>query len=205
MTEEAARAAERNERLDKTQALAGIAAQIERCEACTRDSIGRAVSGEGSSNADIMFVGEAPGKREAETGTPFVAQSGRVLDRLLAAIGLNRVDVYLTSPVKYLPRRGTPTVEQITHGRTHLLQQIDVIDPRLVVLMGRVAARAVLGVDVPITKEHGNVIERDGRKYFLTFHPAAVLHNPALAPDLDKDAQKLRSLVRQMRLPQTRS
>jgi uracil-DNA glycosylase len=82
-------------------------------------------------------------------------QTGRLLAYLAA-------DQILTSPVKYLPQRGTPVLEDIVHGRTHLMQQIDIIDPRLVVLMGRVAARAVLGMDDPITKEHGHIIERDG-------------------------------------------
>lgn len=79
-------------------------------------------------NAGVL-VGEAPGQKEAETGKPFVAQAGRVLDQFLSQIGLTRDDVYLTSPVKYHPPRGTPTLQAIVHGRTHLLRQIDIIDP----------------------------------------------------------------------------
>ncbi len=171
--------------MEKASALAKIAEEVERCEVCKRDAIGRAVPGEGNADADVMFVGEAPGKKEAETGRPFVAQSGRVLDRLLASTGLSRDDVFITSPVKYLPRRGTPAQEDIAHGRMHLMRQIDIIDPRLIVLMGRVAARAVLGRDIAIRSEHGQVVERQGRTYFLTFHPAAVLHNPSLSKDLE--------------------
>jgi uracil-DNA glycosylase len=181
---------------DKAAALTKVAEQIEQCAVCRDDTIGRAVPGEGNPDAAIVFVGEAPGKREAETGRPFVAQSGRVLDRLLTTIGLRRQDIYLTSPVKYLPRRGTPTREQIEHGREHLRRQLDIINPRLVVLMGRVAARALLDRDVAVTKEHGRIIEHDGRRYFLTFHPAAVLHNPALAEDLEQDVQTLQDLAR---------
>jgi uracil-DNA glycosylase family 4 len=126
---------------------------------------------------------------------PFVAQSGRVLDRLFSQIGLTRDDVYLTSPVKYLPQRGTPTQQDIIHGRTHLLQQIDIIDPQLVVLMGRVAAQAVLDQQVPIKREHGRVVERDGRTYVLTFHPAAILHDPSLRKDMEEDFQVLRPIL----------
>lgn len=181
--------------MDKASALAEIADDIERCDDCKRDAVGKAVPGEGNPDADVVFVGEAPGKKEAETGKPFVAQSGRVLDRLLSRIGLSRDDVYITSPVKYLPKRGTPTQRDIAHGRTHLMQQIDIIDPQLVVLMGRVAARAVLDMDVAITKEHGRTVERDGRTYFLTFHPAAVLHNPSLSAELEEDFQPLHGLL----------
>jgi DNA polymerase len=188
--------------MDKSSALAKIAEDIKRCKVCKRDSIGKAVPGEGNPDAGVIFVGEAPGKKEAETGTPFVAQSGRVLDQLFARTGLNREDVFITSPVKYLPKRGTPTQQDIVHGRTHLLQQIDIIDPRIVVLMGRVAVRAVLGMDVVITREHGCIIERDGRTYFLTFHPAAVLHNPSLSKDLEEDFQKLQGILGQMRRQQ---
>lgn len=185
--------------MDKASALARIAEDIERCESCKRDAIGRAVPGEGNPNAAVMLVGEAPGKKEAETGRPFVAQSGRVLDRLLATLELSRADVFITSPVKYLPKRGTPSPEAIAHGRTHLRQQLDVVAPRLVVLMGRVAARAVLDSDVAVMKEHGRVIEQDGRTYFLTFHPAAMLHNPSVAKDLDADFQHLHDLLGDMR------
>jgi uracil-DNA glycosylase len=155
--------------MDKASALRKIAEDIERCAECQRDKTGKAVPGEGNPTANVVLVGEAPGKKEAETGKPFVAQSGRVLDRLFSQIGLTRDDVYLTSPVKYLPQRGTPTQQDIIHGRTHLLQQIDIIDPQLVVLMGRVAAQAVLDQQVPIKREHGRVVERMVGRTFLPF------------------------------------
>ncbi len=190
--------------MDKASALRKIAEEIERCEECQRDKTGKAVPGEGNPNATVMLVGEAPGKKEAETGKPFVAQSGRVLDRLLSQIGLTRDDVYLTSPVKYLPQRGAPTQQDIIHGRTHLLKQINIIDPQLVVLMGRVAAQAVLDQPVPIKREHGRVVEKDGRTYFLTFHPAAILHDPSLRKDMEEDFQVLRRTIDQRSVERSR-
>ena len=146
--------------------------------------------GEGNPDADIVFIGEAPGKQESVSGRPFIGRSGQLLRSLIREIGLDDVkDVYITSPVKYLPLRGTPTSEDIAHGRSHLLGQLEVIQPKFVVLLGRVAAEGVLEKKVFVTKEHGEVIEeKDGPsrlgeprrriKYFLTYHPAAVLRFP---------------------------
>lgn len=176
--------------MDKQKELDKITKEIENCAICKVDKIGVAVPGEGNPDADIVFIGEAPGKQESVTGRPFVGRSGQLLRSLIREIGLDDIkDVYITSPVKYLPTRGTPTSEEIAHGRTHLLKQFAVIQPKFVVLLGRVAAEGVLEKKVFVTKEHGEVIEeKDGLsrqgeprrriKYFLTYHPAAVLRFP---------------------------
>lgn len=165
--------------MDKKVRLDKIAKEIEQCKICKTSKTGVAVPGEGNPEADIVFIGEAPGKQEAVSGRPFIGRSGQLLRSLIREIGLKEEDVYITSPVKYLPQRGTPTSEEIAHGRIHLMKQLDVIKPKFVVLLGRVAVEGVLEKKVFVTKEHGEVIEQtNGIKYFLTYHPAAVLRFP---------------------------
>lgn len=166
--------------MNKQLMLNKIGEEIEKCSECKKEKIGVAVPGEGNPNAEVVFIGEAPGKQEAVTGRPFIGRSGQLLRKMIREIGLDDIqDVYITSPVKYLPKRGTPTSQEIAHGRTHLMKQFAVIQPKFVVLMGRVAAEGVLQKKVFVVKEHGKVIEESGGiKYFLTYHPAAVLRFP---------------------------
>ncbi len=162
--------------MDKQKALDKIAKQIESCEICQQKKSGKAVPGEGNPDADIVFMGEAPGKTEAQTGRPFVGRSGKLLRSLITQAGLKEEDVFITSPVKYLPDRGTPTSQDIKHGRIHLKKQLEIIRPKVVVLLGRVAAEGALEKKVAVMKDHGKVIEvKDSVKYFLTLHPAVVL------------------------------
>lgn len=166
--------------MNKQAALDTIANEIEHCTICKSEKSGIAVPGEGNPDADVVFIGEAPGKKEAASGRPFIGRSGQLLRSLIREIGFDdEKDVYITSPVKYLPDRGTPTSTDIAHGRMHLMKQFAVIKPKVVMLLGRVAAEGVLEKKVAVAKEHGKVIEeRDGIKYFLTYHPAAALRFP---------------------------
>lgn len=194
--------------MDKQSQLNKITQEIEKCKECKINKIGVAVPGEGNPDAEIVFIGEAPGKQEAVSGRPFIGRSGQLLRGLIREIGLKEEDVYITSPVKYLPERparqspdgsrrlaggGTPTAEDIAHGRIHLMKQFKVIQPKVVVLMGRVAAEGVLERKVFVVKEHGEVIEeRDDVKYFLTYHPAAVLRFPwKFKKSMIEDFQKI--------------
>lgn len=182
----------------KQKKLNDITQEIEACIICKKEKIGIAVPGEGNPDAEIIFIGEAPGKQEAVSGKPFIGRSGQLLRKLIQSIGLDDTqDVYITSPVKYLPKRGTPTSEEIAHGRIHLLKQFDVIKPTFVVLMGRVAAEGVLEKKVAVVKEHGHIIEeKNGIKYFLTYHPAAVLRFPGKFKALvEEDFQKIKQLL----------
>lgn len=184
--------------MDKQAALDEIAKEIENCKVCKVGKSGMAVPGEGNPDADIVFIGEAPGKTEAKTGRPFIGRSGQLLRSLIREIGLDdQKDVYITSPVKYLPDRGTPTSEDIAHGRVHLMKQLAVIQPKVVVLLGRVAAEGVLQKKISVTKERGQVIEeKDGIKYFLTYHPAAALRFPGkFKQALKEDFQKVKVIV----------
>lgn len=129
----------------KDKRLALIAQEIKSCPVCSKSGKGLLVPGEGNSNAKIVFVGEAPGKNEIISGKPFVGRAGKLLDSLLVTIKLKREDIFITSAVKYLPKTYiTPKQKDIKHGRKHLFAQLEVIKPKVVVLMGNVAAMAVL-------------------------------------------------------------
>lgn len=179
----------------KQKALDDIAKEIEVCKICRKSKIGVSVPGEGSPDADIVFIGEAPGKQEAVIGRPFIGRAGKVLRGLIAEVGLRDQDVYITSPVKYLPTYTTPTPEDVAHGRTHLKKQLEVIQPKVVVLLGRVAVLALLEKNVSVSEVHGSIEEKDGITYAIMYHPAAPLYNPNVRPDLVKDFKKLKKLI----------
>ncbi len=204
--------------MNKQKVLDKIAKEIENCAVCKIGKSGKAVPGEGNPDADVVFIGEAPGKKEAVEGRPFIGRSGQLLRSLIRGIGFDdEKDVYITSPVKYLPDRGTPTSEDIAHGRIHLMKQFDVIQPKVVMLLGRVAAEGVLERKVAVAKEHGHIIDpstshatlrdeppgSDSKssgltdiKFFLTFHPAAALRFPKkYKPLLIEDFHKLKKIV----------
>lgn len=182
--------------MNKQKELDKIAKQISVCKICKKDKIGLPVPGEGDPDADIVFIGEAPGKVESETGRPFVGRSGKLLRSLIADAGLKDSDVFIASPVKYLPKHVTPTPAEVAHGREHLNDQLKIIQPKAVVLMGRVACLALLERNCSIASEHGKIIKsEDGVRYFLSYHPAAALHAPNLRPTLIADFKKLKRLI----------
>lgn len=176
--------------------LQKVAEEILACKECKVDRIGKAVVGEGSADADVVFIGEAPGKTEAETGRPFVGRSGKLLRHLITEIlGLKEEDVYITSPVKYLPTYVTPKPSDIAHGKIHLDKQLAIIEPKVVVLLGNTAIQGVLGRKIPTLKEHGNIISENNRRYFITVHPAAAIRFQKFKPIIVGDFKKLRGLL----------
>jgi DNA polymerase len=183
--------------MTKQDQLDALAKEVEACEECKKDKIGVAVFGEGNPDADVVFMGEAPGKQEAKVGRPFIGRSGQLLRKMIREVlGLDdEKDVYITSPVKYLPERGTPTKGHIDHARIHLDKQLAVIEPKIIVLMGAVAAQAVLNEKVAVTAVHGTVLERNGKKYFITVHPAAGLRYPPMQETFKDDFAKLRDIL----------
>ncbi len=180
----------------KQLALHKIAEEIEVCKVCRQKKIGLPVPGEGFADADVVFIGEAPGKTEAETGRPFIGRSGKLLRQLIQSIGLDDLkDVYITSPVKYLPKHGTPTPGEIAHGRKHLNEQLEIINPKLIVLLGSVAVQAVLQQKLPIVTVHGKIITADKRKYFITLHPAAAIRFQKFKKPIVEDFKKIKRLI----------
>lgn len=181
--------------MNKRILLAKEEAKIKSCRTCQKGKIGKAVPGEGNPNAKIMFVGEAPGRQEAKTGRPFVGRSGKFLRLAIAKIGLDEKEVYITSPVKYLPKRGTPSRSDIIHGATHLNRQLEIINPKIIVLLGNVAYKALIDQSSAVNSHHGKVVTRDGQKYFVTFHPASALRFPRTRSLMIKDFSKLKELI----------
>jgi len=181
--------------MDKEKSLAKIAREIIACPLCKIGGIGKAVPGEGNPDARIVFVGEAPGKEEAKIGRPFVGRSGKFLRERIKEIGLAKDDIFITSPGHYLPLRGTPSKEAILHGSTHLLTQLEIIDPKIVVLLGNTACIALLDSKKEILHEHGKVIEKNGRIHLITFHPAYAMRFPEGKKLFLKDLQKLKNLL----------
>lgn len=187
--------------MNKKAELTKIAKEIENCRACKKGKSGKAVVGEGDENAKIVFIGEAPGRKEAQMGRPFIGRSGQLLRKLIREAGLKEEDVYITSPVKYLPDIGTPTKQDIEHGKTHLDKQLNIIDPEIIVLLGRVASFALLGEMIAVNKMHGVIIDNPstnsgrGRRYFITFHPAAGLRFPPIKQKIIGDFKKLQKVI----------
>jgi uracil-DNA glycosylase family 4 len=163
---------------------------FEPCETATR-----MVPGEGSPDAEVMLVGEAPGAREDEQGRPFVGRSGRLLDELLAEAGLAREEVFITNVLKARPPRNRdPRADEVAHHLPWLQAQLEVIGPRLIVPVGRhalkrFAPRAAIG------EVHGRVLEVDGRTLFPMYHPAAAMYDQRLRPTLFADARALREVL----------
>lgn len=184
--------------MNKSLELEKIAEEIENCKECKLGKSGKAVVGEGNPDAEIVFVGEAPGRQEAASGRPFIGRSGQLLRKLIRESGLKEEDIFITSPVKYLPDRGTPTAADITHAKTHFDKQIKIINPKILVLLGNSAIKATLGEKIAVTKIHGQILRRnqdDNREYFITFHPAAGLRFPPLKKLIEKDFEKLKEFI----------
>ena len=151
------------------------------CTAC-RLSEGRTqvVFGDGDPEADVVFVGEAPGQHEDEQGIPFVGRSGQLLDRLLGEIGLERSDVYIANVVKCRPPSNRdPRPDEIEACKGYLSEQLRLIDPRVVVTLGNFSSKLLLKTETGITRVRGTAYEWWGRYLVPTFHPAAALRGSA--------------------------
>jgi DNA polymerase len=158
--------------------LERVAAEAATCTRCRlHESRTQVVFGQGDPDADLMFVGEAPGFHEDRQGLPFVGPSGQLLDRLLAGIGLRREDVYVCNTVKSRPPRNRdPLPDEIAACRPWLDAQIRLVDPKVVVALGNFAAKTLLETTVGISRLRGQVHPFQGRVLLPTFHPAAALH-----------------------------
>jgi DNA polymerase len=149
------------------------------------------VFGEGNANADIVFIGEAPGKNEDEQGLPFVGAAGRFLNEMLASIGLSRQDVYITNIVKYRPPNNRdPLPEEKTAFLPYLRSQLEVIKPKLVVTLGRHSMDSLLP-GLQISKVHGQPKRYSGQVYMPLFHPAAALYNGSMRQTLLEDFERI--------------
>jgi len=179
------------------RSIESLARGIQRCRACRlHRNRTHAVPGEGPSRAAVVLVGEAPGRREDETGRPFQGPAGVCLDELLAETGLRREDLFITSSVKCRPPGNRdPRPDELATCRGRWLDaQLARIDPAVVVTLGAVPARALLGETRPLQAIHGRPRERDGRIWLVAYHPAAAMRFPRARRGLRRDLKVLRGL-----------
>ena len=182
---------------DKPAKLAEIARAIESDGVALKlkANATQLVFGVGNPDAQLMFVGEAPGKKEDLSGEPFVGAAGKFLNEMLASIGLERSDIYISNIVKYRPKDNRdPSAEEIAEFVPYLNRQIDVIRPKLVVFLGRHALN-VYFPDLKISQAHGQPVENNGQTYLPLFHPAAALYNPRLRQTLIEDFSQIPAIL----------
>lgn len=162
---------------------------VKRCEKCGLCK-GRTntVFGVGNENADIMFIGEGPGADEDREGVPFVGKAGKLMDQAFIGLGINREDVYIANIVKCRPPQNrNPEKEEADACLDYLRNQVMLIKPKIIVLLGSVALKNILGEDYGITSSRGKWIDKKGIKYMPTFHPAALLRDESKKIDFWND------------------
>lgn len=169
--------------------------RCENCRACplsaTRTNL---VLGTGSRTADLMFVGEAPGEQEDLEGIPFVGKAGQLLDRYLFAVGIPRESVYIANILKCRPPRNRdplPEEEEACIG--YLREQVKLVDPKIIVCLGRISAMRLITPDYRITRDHGQFVRKG--KYLMTavYHPAALLRDPSKKEDMLLDMERIKA------------
>jgi uracil-DNA glycosylase family 4 len=187
---------------ERREALKDLYHQARECTRCpqlasTRTTV---VFGSGNANADLMFCGEAPGKNEDEQGVPFVGQAGKLLDKLLAEIGLTRADVFVVNVLKCRPPGNRdPAPVEIENCQDYLMRQIELIEPTVICTLGNFATKLLRADPTGITRLHGREEERvigtRAVRLYPIFHPAAALYTPANVEVLRRDFARLPELL----------
>jgi uracil-DNA glycosylase len=167
---------------------------------CTRCKLhttrNKIVFGDGSAKADLVFVGEGPGRDEDAQGLPFVGRAGKLLTQMIEAMGLQRKDVYICNVVKCRPPENRlPEPDEIKTCSPYLLRQLDVIAPKVIVCLGACSAQTLLETNRGISHFRGQWLDFRGRKLMATYHPAYLLRNPAAKADVWKDLQKVMAVL----------
>jgi DNA polymerase len=168
------------------------------CTRCKLHTLGRTqvVFGVGNPDADLMFVGEAPGADEDLQGVPFVGRAGQLLTKIIEAIGLSRDDVYIANVIKCRPPQNrNPEPDEVQTCEPFLFRQIDVIKPRVIVALGKFGAQTLLRTLDPISRLRGRVFEYRGAKLVPTFHPAYLLRNPESKREVWEDMKLVKKLL----------
>ena len=183
--------------MDKEQALNALNARMMReCTCSLRAQATQAVPGEGSASAEIIFIGEAPGAKEDAEGRPFVGAAGKFLEEMLKDIHLKREDIYITNIVKYRPPNNRdPLPEEIASCQEWLTEQIKIIQPKIIVTLGRHALTHFIS-DKKISEAHGQAFRKTfpdigTRVFFALYHPAAALYNGSMRETLMRDFRKI--------------
>jgi DNA polymerase len=185
---------------ERAEALGQIAAEVRTCKLCDLwKSRTHAVPGAGNIRAEIMFIGEGPGYNEDQQGLPFVGRSGVYLESLLKLLNLKRGDVFITNVVKCRPPENRdPLPDEINTCKPYLDQQINLIDPLMIVTLGRFSMARYFPSG-KITQIHGQAKIENGRAYYPLFHPAAVLRNPALQSQMEADFKRIPDVLDKVR------
>lgn len=173
----------------------------QKCRSCTRCALSRTrtncVFGTGSPTADVMFVGEAPGAKEDESGIPFVGMAGKLLDKYLEAVGIERSQVYIANILKCRPPQNRdPLPEEQDACIEYLREQVRLIEPKIIVCLGRIAAMRLIKPDFLITKEHGVFFTKNEYTLTAVYHPAALLRDPAKKEAMYADMKTIASYIR---------
>ena len=188
--------------MDSWEALKTECAACRACSLC--EGRHNLVFGVGNEQADLMFVGEGPGEQEDLQGVPFVGPAGKLLDSMLEMIDLDRSMIYIANMVKCRPPHNRdPQGSEMAACRAWLDRQIALVDPKLIVCLGRISAMALIREDFRITREHGLWFDVGGRRILATFHPSALLRDPSRRPEAFMDLREIRKEYRA--LPSSRS
>ncbi len=185
--------------MKKYRSLESIKQNIVICEKCNLcNDRKNAVPGKGNYTADIVFIGEAPGKNEDLLGEPFVGIAGKKLDEALKNSGLVRNEIYITNIVKCRPPKNrAPNDAERTTCSDYLENEISIIKPKIICLMGNTAYHSILD-GKEISKNHGRLIYKNNRAYFITYHPAAIIYNQKLGKVFDADIKKMVSILQKL-------
>jgi uracil-DNA glycosylase family 4 len=179
--------------------LIAIRAELGDCTRCKLHTLGRRqiVFGVGSPHAELMFVGEAPGRDEDIQGVPFIGRAGQLLTKIIEAIDLKREDVYIANVIKCRPPQNrNPEPDEVETCEPFLFQQIDIIKPKVIVALGKFGAQTLLRTLEPISKIRGRVFDYRGFKLIPTFHPAYLLRNPSSKREVWEDMKLARTLLK---------
>lgn len=170
------------------------------CNACgLRRTCTQVVFGVGDPEAEVLFIGEAPGANEDIQGEPFVGRGGKLLDDMLAMIGLNRRSVYITNSVKCRPPENRdPLGEEKEACRGYLRQQVRLMRPKIIVCLGRISAMELIKPDFKISQEHGQFFDRNGTLMMALYHPAALLRDPRKKPETFEDLKRLQAKIQEI-------
>ena len=190
--------------MKETLQLEIIQEKVKTCEKCdlciTRKN---AVPGKGNQNADIVFIGEAPGKNEDLRGEPFIGTAGKKLDDALENVGLTRNSVYITNIVKCRPPKNRiPNDLEKIMCSNYLEGELAIINPKIICLLGSTAFYSILG-GKEISKNRGKFVSKDNRMYFVTFHPAAAIYNQKLGKVFKNDIKKLMKELQKLKTKST--
>jgi uracil-DNA glycosylase len=183
----------------RAEALTLLRHDLGDCTRCKLHGLGRRqiVFGVGNPNAELMFIGEAPGRDEDIQGIPFVGRAGQLLTKMIEAINLRREDVYIANVIKCRPPENrNPEPDEIASCEPFLFRQLDAIRPKVIVALGSVAVKALLKTDAPISRLRGRVVDYRGAKLVPTFHPAFLLRSPDKKREAWDDLKTVRALLR---------